>query len=118
MKKLSDSIFLWIILVLAAVIFAAVVGLVNNRAYAQDVRPKLFPAMCGDADELEKALRQNGERIAAFGPSTPGNSVVFWINDASGSWSVMVRSDDGGGCLLASGENGKIVQPKPPGRKA
>lgn len=44
--------------------------------------------------------------------------VEFWVNQATGSWTILAVTPDGGACLVASGEKLAKWKGQKPGRKS
>jgi len=64
---------------------------------------------CGPADQAEAYLQdQFGEEIAAYGLTDQGSVVEFWVNDETGTWSLVFRRGDIR-CLVDSGADGQSV---------
>ena len=44
--------------------------------------------------------------------------IEFWANQATGSWTVLAVTPDGGACLVASGDKLQRYKGQKPGRKS
>lgn len=79
-----------------------------------------FPAaaqqMCGPHQEIVKELEEkHGESLAMLGLSVKGHIVNVYVNDKTGSFTVLLTRPDGVSCFVDAGEAGQRVKPKATG---
>ncbi|MEO0342984.1 MAG: hypothetical protein AAF198_06055 [Pseudomonadota bacterium] len=61
---------------------------------------------CGPRAALIKTLTQRySETLQSSGVDASANQIEIYANVTNGSWSLVVTSNDGVSCLLASGQN-------------
>ena len=63
---------------------------------------------CGPAATLAQHLADNfGERAVFTGTAADGNTVVFFVNDSTGSWTIAIVQG-AVACLVASGQSAEM----------
>lgn len=72
----------------------------------------LAASQCGPSPLMYAALeREFGEARVYAGAS--GDAVVEWWRAASGTFTVLATTADGVSCIIAAGEAGQEIAPKP-----
>ena len=101
------------LVVLAAFLLSAPAEAVHQRTSRR----------CGDAAAIKKILTKTwGEAPVASGLLTGADHILVWYaNDATGTWSIVSFSPQGIACFLGAGKNFnrfKKPKPKPKGKPA
>jgi len=108
---------------LAGLVAAALASAPATGESRGEIVPMPYVLACAAVEELEAALRANGERMAARGEvlgGGPFGQVAFWVNATSQEWSVvLIDADRGMACLAVAGTRFKPekVPPSPPARE-
>lgn len=70
---------------------------------------------CGNpADLAERLATEYREAVSARGIDAAGRLVLFFANPATGTWTVMIQTPAGAGCIVATGEAWEAVEQTPP----
>lgn len=101
-------------------LIAALVFAMAWNAHAATKVPTTM--VCGELDEMQNVLAQNGEAVAALGSTGPDDSlaVQFWLDTSTREWTVMYVSEDKA-CMVAAGKNFRAAPrggDKPAGTKS
>lgn len=72
--------------------------------------------VCGKHEDFAKTLeKDHGETLAAVGLSNQGHAVQFFLNEKTGSFTVMLSRPDGSACLVDAGQGAARVKAKAKG---
>lgn len=69
---------------------------------------------CGPASEIRARLAEKfGEQINAQGVHVSSNLAELWVDDAGGSWTLLIVTPRGIACLAAAGDGWEAAPPVP-----
>jgi len=82
---------------LVAVLLALLVGAMGPVAFLRQ------PLVCGEHFDMKQTLGKGGEWVHGAGLITPVQLAELWVNDHTGTWSLVMVAPNGWACMVIFG---------------